>query len=438
MRARSRVLATAISALLLAGISSLTFSPRSENNTYRVTAYFEKTIGLFVRSDVRVLGVAVGKVVSVEPQGTSVRVVMQIASNVGVPKRATATIVPISLISDRYIQLSPPYKGGPRLISGDVIGTSRTSIPVELDDLLASLKKFLDAVEAGNKTDPGALGSAINNLNDALKGTGGDLSKTLGGAGTIGGVVADKAIHLDGVVVHLTHVLEALSARGSDIATLSTHLARSVGAIAQEQSSLEGTLSNLASLTTELGKLVRDHRSDLESDLSTVSNTTQAALRHQDSLIMANDWLPVLGNGGEYESGRPSHSADGVSHPRDSQNTGPTHLDVRDVHYGMCPSVCALLPLFRGTSTGAASPATRSPFTSAVPKPSATPTDLLGPSPQPSVTVTTPPLLRIIAAGDGPIAEPVAHIRREALTNSAESWFVRIGAAIAHLLGRVR
>ena len=432
MSTRLKALAAALLALLIGGASAFASSTRADANTYTVTAYFEKSIGLFSHSDVRVLGVPVGKVTSVEPSGDRVKVTLKLDSQISVPRSASATIVPISLISDRYVQLSPPFDGGPKLRDGDVIDQSHTTIPVELDDLLGSLKKLLDALESGKASDPGALGAAIDNLSKTLDGTGEDLSKTLGGGGTIGGIVVDHGIELDSSVVHFSRVLKALAERQSDIATLNSRLARSFGAVADEQASLDGALKNLSTLTEELGTLVRDHRRDLEADLVTLAKTTQAAVRHQDSIIEASDWLPVLTNSGEYESGRPAHSSDGISHPADAQNNGPTHLDVRDAHYGVCPDVCALLPLFRATSTDLPrAPASSFAVPPAPQGPQATPSPSAGPIPIP--TVTTPPLLRLMAAGEDHL--PQRSVTKPRLSDVAESWFRKLGGLVAHFLG---
>ena len=85
-----------------------------------------------------------------------------------VPADAFAQIVPISVISDRYVQLHPPYTGGPVLEDGAVLEIDRTQIPAELDDVFKQLKKLLDAIEPGEEGEPGALGDLIVALNEAL------------------------------------------------------------------------------------------------------------------------------------------------------------------------------------------------------------------------------------------------------------------------------
>src|SRR6516165_8651608 len=78
----------------------------------QITAYFRTTIGVYPGSSVRVLGVPIGKVDAVQPEGTQVKVTMTIDSGVPVPAGARAVVVSASVVSDRYVQLTPAYTGG--------------------------------------------------------------------------------------------------------------------------------------------------------------------------------------------------------------------------------------------------------------------------------------------------------------------------------------
>ncbi|MGH9324162.1 MAG: MlaD family protein, partial [Vicinamibacteria bacterium] len=155
------IAAFAAAAMILVAIGAIYV--RGGEETYKLTVYFPRAIGLFTRSTVRVLGVEVGRVTSVDPEGDRVRVVMQVREGIKVPKDATAILVPISLISDRYVQLAPVFRSGPALADGDEIPLERGVAPAELDDLLATLKNFLEALEPGTPDSPGALGRFVQN-----------------------------------------------------------------------------------------------------------------------------------------------------------------------------------------------------------------------------------------------------------------------------------
>ena len=106
----------------------------------QVTAYFSESIGVYPGSTVRVLGVPVGTVDAVQPDGHGGQ-----GHHDG---RSTASRCPAgrkpswwrrACVSDRYVQLTPAYTGGPQLADGAVIPVSRTAVPVEVDQIYASL-----------------------------------------------------------------------------------------------------------------------------------------------------------------------------------------------------------------------------------------------------------------------------------------------------------
>ena len=104
--------AVIVAAVLVAGGVILY---RTSHQGKQVTAYFTETIGVYPGSTVRVLGVPVGTVDSVQPQGTEVKVTMTVNSGVPVPADAKAVVVAASVVSDRYVQLTPAYTAGPQL-----------------------------------------------------------------------------------------------------------------------------------------------------------------------------------------------------------------------------------------------------------------------------------------------------------------------------------
>src|SRR5947208_2397265 len=127
MRSLRRIVAV----VALGGIvlSSCSIVGGGGGGSYKLTAWFDKTISLYPASDVRVLGLAAGKVKSVKAVGGRVRVELNIKKDVPVPADVHATIVPLSLIGERYVQLFPAWTNGQaKARSNDVIPLERTEI----------------------------------------------------------------------------------------------------------------------------------------------------------------------------------------------------------------------------------------------------------------------------------------------------------------------
>jgi virulence factor Mce-like protein len=296
-----RPLAFVVVALLLLGGAGLFMaSSRDDNDTYHVTAYFTKAIGLFENSDVDILGVPVGTVTEVVPEGTSVRVEMEIDSQYKIEKsdETFAQIVPISIISDRYIQLGPVYQGGGEFLAdGDELDTSVTQIPAELDDVFKQLKKLLDAIEPGKEGEPGALGDLIVQLNRTLDDRERDLQGTLIHGAQLTGTLSDAQEDLSGLLINLDSLFARLATRADSMSELNRNFALVMTALAESRSDLEGTLANLADMTNEVGDLATAHGDRLGKDLGLATKITSSVLKNRASVEESLAWLKVVGEG---------------------------------------------------------------------------------------------------------------------------------------------
>ena len=296
-----RPLAFAVVGLfVLGGVGLVYANSKKDDNTYTVTAYFTKAIGLFEKSDVNILGVPVGKVTSVEPVGTRVKVEMVIDDQYKIEKsdETFAQIVPISVISDRYIQLGPVCQNcSEALAHGDVLDTDITQIPAELDDVFKQLKKLLDAIEPGKEGEPGALGDLIVQLNRTLEDRERDLQGTLVSGAQLTGTLSDADEDIAGLLVNLDSLFGKLSKKTNAMTELNTNFALVMTALAQSRQDLEGTLTNLAHLTDEVGKLATKHGDRLGKDLELATHITTAVLENRASVEESLTWLPVVGRG---------------------------------------------------------------------------------------------------------------------------------------------
>jgi phospholipid/cholesterol/gamma-HCH transport system substrate-binding protein len=80
-------------AVLLSGARLLGWLGGDDPDDLVVTADFADTTGVYVGNDVTYLGVKVGEIVGIEPQGATMRVVMHLAPDTRVPRDAGAEIL---------------------------------------------------------------------------------------------------------------------------------------------------------------------------------------------------------------------------------------------------------------------------------------------------------------------------------------------------------
>src|ERR1700756_2912390 len=117
----------ALVAMLVGGVYVLS----SQANNRTVIGYFTSAVGLYPGDQVRVLGVPVGSIDTIEPRPSDVKIVMSVTKDVKIPKDARAVIISPNLVAARFIQLTPAYTGGAALQDGGSIDLARTAVPVE-------------------------------------------------------------------------------------------------------------------------------------------------------------------------------------------------------------------------------------------------------------------------------------------------------------------
>jgi virulence factor Mce-like protein len=280
--------------LLLAG--ALWWILRDAGGT-RITAYFTKTVGVYSGSDVRVLGIKVGTVDDVAPQGGDVRVDMTVDSGVDIPSGAQAVVVAPSLVSDRYVQLVPAYAGGRVLASGAVIPLSRTATPVELDDLYASLDKLATALGPNGANKNGALSDVLNTAAANLDGNGQQIADTIKQLSAAADTVADAKGNLFATVDALNKFTRTLATSDGQVRGFENKLADVTGYLAADREDLGAALSALTTALTQVQGFVRDNSAALEANVHNLAGITQALVDQRAALAEVLDVAPLGASG---------------------------------------------------------------------------------------------------------------------------------------------
>lgn len=259
---------------------------------FELTAYFPRAVALYKSSDVRILGLVAGEVTGVEAAGRRVKVTLRLADDTPVPRDVQAMIVPQSLIGERYVQLFPAWKQGElKAPSGTVIPESRTSVPVEPDEALAALKKFLDTL------DPKATGKVVHNLSSDLKGAGNDLNGALKGLADLSATVAAKDDGLGRIIEHLDGFTGTLRTREAQLGKVMDSFAQFTSLLAEERRSIEGLLRGLGQVSGDTLDLVSEHGARLDRDLQVLTRTLATVDANMQSVRQVLDAGPLLVSG---------------------------------------------------------------------------------------------------------------------------------------------
>lgn len=117
--------------------------------SYRVTVRMADTGGLVVASEVTYRGVPVGKVESVtlEPDATGARMVLELDDTHRIPATAHAAVVMDSAIPIQHLDLQPTGDAGPYLADGSEIAADATSVPLPLETVLVNFMRLADSLD---------------------------------------------------------------------------------------------------------------------------------------------------------------------------------------------------------------------------------------------------------------------------------------------------
>jgi phospholipid/cholesterol/gamma-HCH transport system substrate-binding protein len=179
----------ALVAVLIGGVYTL-YS--SNGGGRKIVGYFTSAVGLYPGDQVRIIGVPVGTIDSIEPRPADVKITMSISDDVKIPKDAKALIMSPNLVAARFIQLTPAYTGGSVLPDGASIDLARTGVPVEWDEVKEALTQLSVSLGPTAGSVQGPLGAAINQAADTFDGKGESFHNALRELSQVAGRLGDS------------------------------------------------------------------------------------------------------------------------------------------------------------------------------------------------------------------------------------------------------
>ncbi|MEE6262451.1 MCE family protein [Plantactinospora sonchi] len=286
-----RMLAAGVAVVIAATAAVVVLRPGTPQR--RLVAHFTRVVGIHPGSDVRVLGVRIGEVVAIVPAGATVRLELRYDARQPVPADVTAVVVPPSLVSDRYVQLTPAYAGGDVLPDGAELPVHRTVAPMEIDDIYRALDEFNRALGPAGANADGALSALLAAGRANLDGNGAALHETLDGLSQALETLADGRQDLFGTVANLQRFTTALARSDQQVRAFNQQLAEVAGQLAAERDDLAAALRNLAAALDDVTRFLRDNRTVLKSNVDALADVTNVLVRQQKAIIRILDVAPL-------------------------------------------------------------------------------------------------------------------------------------------------
>lgn len=281
MRLVSRVRTTAIASvavlsLVLAGVLLM-----GEDETKTVSAHFPRTVSLFEGNEVRIMGVPVGRITAIVPEGTSVRVDMEYDAEHSLPADVEAVIVTPTLVADRFVQLTPAYAGGSALPDGGDVPLSRTAVPVELDRVYSGINDLSSALGPNGANADGSLSELLQVSADTLDGQGTRLNQMFGD-------LARTVDTFDKGSSDLFGTVRGLQGFTSELAAHDLVVRDFVRTLAQVSTQLSGERREVRAMLRELGvalgaveRFVRTNKTLIEKDVADLADVSTVLARRK-------------------------------------------------------------------------------------------------------------------------------------------------------------
>lgn len=261
--------------------------------TTKVTATFARSVGVYPGTDVRVLGVPVGKVDSVVPQGESVQVTMTVDRGVTLPRDVRAVQVIPSVVADRYVQLTPAYNGGPEASRDITLTEEQTRVPVEVDQIYQSVQDLSEALGPDGANADGAVSDLVSAGADTLAGNGEKLAAAIEGLSKATGTLSDSSGDIVDTVENLNVFVGALRENDSQVRQFNRQMASFNEFLAGERQQLGTSLNKLSVALGDVATFIQDNREQIGETVRDLQPTTQALLDKKEELKEILTVLPI-------------------------------------------------------------------------------------------------------------------------------------------------
>ncbi len=278
-RERNPVIVGAVSLAVIAAMIMAAF--RAEDlplvgggDTYY--AAFSEAGGLKANDEVRVAGVRVGKVQSVDLDGDHVRVKFKVDGAVDFGADTGADIKVKTLLGAMYLSLEPAGSG--QLEEGSEIPVSRTTSPYDVVDAFSGL------ADTSERIDTDQLAGSLDTLASLMKNTPEEFQGALRGMSALSQNIAARDEQLNELLTNMEKVSGVLADRNGDLITLMKDGDKLFRALVARREAVHNLLVATSQLSRELTALVKQTRADLKPALDHLDSVVDMLRKNQENL----------------------------------------------------------------------------------------------------------------------------------------------------------
>lgn len=263
-----------LAALVLAAFRADDLPVIGGGDTYY--ASFSEAGGLKANDEVRIAGVRVGKVDSVELDGDHVRVAFKVEDGAQFGPDSRAAIKVKTLLGAMYLSLEPAGSG--QMDEEATIPVERTSSPYDV------VEAFSGLAETSADIDTDQLATSLRTLADLTKNTPDEFRSALAGVSALSQNLAARDEQINTLLQNLRKVSGVLADRDDDLVALMEDGEVLFTALTARREAIHRLLVSTTQMSQELTALVRGTRADLKPALTELDTVVDTLIRNQDNL----------------------------------------------------------------------------------------------------------------------------------------------------------
>lgn len=263
-----------IAALLLAAFRADDLPLIGGGETYY--ASFTEAGGLSVGDPVRIAGVRVGDVDTIELEDGEVKVGFKVQTDARFGETSQAHIKVQTILGQMFIALIPAGEG--QLAEEAVIPSDRTQSPYNVVDAFEGLG------ETSQGIDTDQLANALTTLADLTRDAPEEFRAALDGLSSLSEVVVKRDAELNSLLQNTERVSRVLDERDQDIIALMEDSQVLFDALVARREAIHDLLVSATTLSRELKAFVAESRADLKPALTKLESVVDLLNKNQDNI----------------------------------------------------------------------------------------------------------------------------------------------------------
>lgn len=284
----SKLIVFVLVTTLATGLLVILIGNISFQGTKEYKAVFSDATGVVGGDDVRIAGVKVGTVKSIEVvNGDQAEVVFTVASDTTLSRASEATIKYRNLVGQRYIAVEEGVGSTSTLQPGETIPIGQTQPALDLTVLFNGFKPLFAALS------PDDLNKLSFEIISTFQGEGGTVESLLGSTASLTNTLADRDQIIGQLIDNLDTVLDNLADRDQQLSALIINFKDLVTGLADDREAILGSLDDISSLANQTSDLVGDIRAPFVEDIKQLRRTASNIDDNKAELDRALQVLPI-------------------------------------------------------------------------------------------------------------------------------------------------